>query len=826
MASDRLGGILDMDELRRFADRHGLPESTFAELLTVVAEVHPTVFDPEDSVLAIEEDRSGAEPSRGDADHLTLERCLGRGAMGEVWLAQDSRLSRPVAVKLLGHALLHDEGAVARFLDEARATAQLVHPGIVPVHDVGWWSDGRPFYTMDVIRGETLTAQIEALHADFSPDGLHRLVARFRRVCDAVGYAHSRGVVHRDLKPDNVMVGAFGQVLVADWGLVRADQAAAEPVHTERPVDQTAGLAGTPRFMSPEQVNGGPIGTASDVYSLGSILVNIVTGCHAFPQPHLHGVLLSVARGRPTIPEVGPEALRRIASQALQVEPEDRYPTAAELGDAVEEWLDGAAKRARALEDVSAGQRLLPRIAALEARADALRRQATASGAALRSWMPVEDKVATWRVEDEAFDIDRQVATLKADRLALFESALSHDPDLPEALEHLARHHRDLVVRAESVADDEAAGHHLRQLRRYDRGEHDDFLAGEARLSVQTDPPGAIVTCRPYVDRDRRRVPGEPTVLGRSPLIGVPLPMGEYELTLEAPGRLAVTYPVCLGRQEHWDGSGPGHAAVAVHLPRADALGPDECYVPAGPHWLGTHDTSFASLDRQRGWCDGLVMATHPVTNADYLVFLNDLRDRRGLEVAMAHVPRERSSNPQEPGPPCYGFTETSGFFLKVDGDGDSWHPRYPVLLVDWGSAVAYAAWRSERTGHRWRLPSEREWEKAMRGPAGRNYPWGSHPDPAFMNIRGSFQHRPLPAVVDAFPEDCSVYGVRGMAGNQLEWCSDEDGEQGERRVLRGGCWFFTARNAHGAARYFLEPHRRGDTVGFRLCRDLTPGRH
>ncbi|MCA9569546.1 MAG: serine/threonine protein kinase, partial [Myxococcales bacterium] len=271
-----------------------------------------TAVDPDDSLLIeIEEDRP---PEASAAPHLHLEQPLGRGAMGEVWLARDDRLARKVALKLLGARLAHDERARQRFVDEARATAQLAHPGIVPVHEIGTWSDGRPYYTMEVIRGETFGRRIEAHHrAGALPDELHHLVDHLRRACEAVGYAHARGVVHRELKPDNLLIGDFGQVLVVDWGLVRADPDAHEPVRTDRPPDLTHGPAGTPRYMSPEQVLGLPIGPRSDVFSLGAILVLLLEGRPAFPQDSLPGVLDAVAGGRAALPTRGPEALRSIA---------------------------------------------------------------------------------------------------------------------------------------------------------------------------------------------------------------------------------------------------------------------------------------------------------------------------------------------------------------------------------------------------------------------------------------------------------------------------------------------------------------------------------
>jgi len=834
-------------DLDTFCRTHGLDASAADELRDALADTlgpgpaagpGGTAVDPDDSLLAAG-DAAPAPPWAGA--HLQLQRLLGQGAMGEVWLATDERLSREVALKLLGHRLAHDAGARERFLAEARATAQLVHPGIVPVHEVGEWRDGRPFYTMDVIRGATLSDELASLHeeGEADSDALNRVVERFRRACEAVGYAHARGVVHRDLKPDNIMVGPFGETLVADWGLVRAaaeglddllddtlppiPEGAQQPVDTGRRADLTQGLAGTPRYMSPEQVVGGEIGPASDVFSLGAILVQVLDGQPAFPQQSLHHVLTAVSVAQARIPDVGPPALREIAARALQAEPADRYAHAGAMAEAIGRYLDGAERRSRALAEVASGQALEPRIAALASEAARCREQAEEALADVATHQPADAKLAGWRLEDRAATLERELTELRERRIEHFEAALSHERRLPEALDLLAAHHREQLLSAEAVRDHRAAARAERALRRYDRGQHAQLLRGLASVSLITDPAGAIVEARRYELRDRRLVPAEPQPLGTTPMSSLTLPMGDYELTVRAPGRAPVVYPVSLRREQHWSGGAPGaDEPVAVALPSETSLGPDDCYVPAGPCWRGATGVAFTAEPSHVDWVDAFVMRRHPVTNAEYIRFLDDLLATVGEEEALRYVPRERSSRPGEPGPVCYGRTESGGFCLVPDGDGDVWDLHWPVMLVDWHSAVAYAQWEAARTGEAWRLPTLAEWEKAARGVDGRAYPWGEASDPAFMCVRGSHDGRPLPAPVTAYPADCSPYGVRGMAGNMRDWCADVAGASGEQRALKGGCWFFPGLSAHTAATYYAEPHRRGDTIGFRLARSLT----
>jgi len=802
-------------DLDTFCSRHGLDDSVAGELRDAL----DTLQDPDDSLAGSA--ATDSPTSVPDAPHLKLERPLGRGAMGEVWLAHDERLARPVAVKLLGTALAHDPSARERFLAEAKATAQLVHPGIVPVHEVGTWHDGRPFYTMDVIRGQTLSVQIDALHDDGDPAELDRLVDRLRRACEAVGYAHSRGVVHRDLKPDNIMVGAFGEVIVADWGLVRAAQEASEPVTTGKRADLTQGLAGTPRYMSPEQVAGDEVGPPSDVFSLGAILVRILDGEHAFPQGTVHAVLVAVATGRPRLPTVGPEALRTIASRALQTEPASRYADAAAMAVALGDYLAGAERRTRALEEVQAGLDLEPRIEALRQDLAQARAAADAAMDEVQPWMEVSAKLDGWRLEDRAQALTSELALLEEKRIEHFEGALSHDGELPEALERLAAHHRANVATAEDVRDHATAARAERALRRYDRGQHRAFLSGASRLSLMTEPSGAIVTCRRYALVDRRLTPVEPVVLGATPLAEVELPMGDYELTLELEGHAPVTYPVSLRRQQHWDGVPPGeHAPRPVRLLRSEELRPDDCYVPGGWCWRGATNVSFTAEAPHRVWVEPFVMRRFPVTNREYLLFLDDVLATKGEEEALRWVPRERSSSPGTPGPMCYGRTDDGRFALVPDADGDLWDPEWPVMLVDWHSACAYAAWEAERSGRPWRLPTVTEWEKAGRGGDLRPHPWGEAAEPAFASVRESHPRRPIPTPVGAFSGDSSPYEVRDLAGGVREWCLDVATNRSARHI-RGGCWFFPIKGLHLAAPYTQEAHRVADIVGFRLAAPL-----
>jgi serine/threonine protein kinase len=219
-----------------------------------------------------------AKVTETGAARYDLLREVGRGGIGVVFRGRDRHLGRELAVKVLSEAYRDRPEARRRFIAEARAGSRLQHPAIVPVYELGWFDDRRPCFTMKLVEGHTLAELLER-RADPGPD-LARLLAVFGQVCQAVAYAHARGVVHRDLKPANVMVGAFGEVQVMDWGFAKvlggAGGTESDPDHDPvtyggNGVSQNGVLMGTPAYMPPEQARGenARIGPRSDVFALG-----------------------------------------------------------------------------------------------------------------------------------------------------------------------------------------------------------------------------------------------------------------------------------------------------------------------------------------------------------------------------------------------------------------------------------------------------------------------------------------------------------------------------------------------------------------------------
>jgi len=712
---------------------------------------------------------------------------LGRGGMGEVRLAWDDAMGREVAIKILSRACADDHDIVRRFVDEARTMARLDHPSFLSVHARGELADGRPWYAMRLVRGETLREQLCAARPS-----LRRLLGHLVAVARGIAYAHEQGVVHCDLKPENILVGPFGEVQVLDLGI-------AQPVGAR----DLRGL-GTPPYRAPEQQREGHVVPETDVHALGRILEEVLSAC-------------------------GTDVLTDLVDHALASQPSQR-PGALGFAVAIQETLDGEAARERARSLLRSAQTEREESEAHEAQGQAHREAGRAMLQALDEGAPPEAKHEGWTELDRAEACEAEAERTWTRWFRKVHAALQFSPDLGEAHELLAEHHHRRAEAARARGDALQELRHRELLALHDRGRFARYLGSRGTLTFLTDPEGVEVTLSRFVMRHRQLVAVPECELGPTPIEEVDVPSGSLLLTLRRPGREPLHVPAMVEPGEHWVTVAPGASAPWRHrVP--DDLGPDECWMPAGWFVSGGDPDAVDSISRRRLFVGDRRVRRFVVTNREYLAYLDDLAGRGREREAWLRAPGLEVGD----GGVAYAVQRGEhGFELVGWPNGLPWEPDWPVTGIPWTAAQAYASWYAARTGLPWRLPHDQELEKASRGVDGRAYPWGRHFESAWARVRTSAGQPPRRASVEEHPDDCSVYGVRGVVGNVRVWCANgydlegpPDGsaieytpdETSLRRAIRGGAWLSEARGARIAGRHGGNRDDRFASVGIRLIR-------
>jgi formylglycine-generating enzyme required for sulfatase activity/predicted Ser/Thr protein kinase len=782
-------------------------------------------------------------------------RLLGEGAMGKVYEAVQESLQRRVALKLLPDDFAQDPDAVTRFEREAHAAAALVHSSIVPIYHFGC-EDGAWFYTMEYVVGRSLR---DLLDDPKGPLADQRKVAKYvLNVALGLDYAHQRGVIHRDVKPDNILVREDDQALITDFGLARK--------RDQKAITQAGALMGTPAYMAPEQAMGRSIDARVDVWALGVTLFECLSGGKMpFPGQTLRELLLQITQQEPASlrahrPDVSSD-LEAIVLKCLRKAPEERYQSGKELGDDLIRFFRGDLVRAR---DAGLAQVALRKLrkhpltsalgallvvgvpavlggGALRARvravAQAEEQLAAATGQVARPLAAWQEAARALEAARQTRDgplgaggaagaaraqeeVARRLAALREVERQLLDGTAAADALASSALEHvraalraapeghavthaareLARGLLDaLRARAERDGDEAlvaALGRELVAL-----GLRDPALERRPRLlSVETAPPGARVTLHPVVvGADRAWSLGEARDLGPSPVTpGLEVAPGEYVLALEADGRAAVRVPLHVRR-----GLEPAEPiAVRVELPSREGVPPGFVYVPPGEFYAGGDPSAVRPLFAQREpvWVAGFFLGAYEVTVEEYVAFLAALPEaERGAHLSSSfQLARDRLA-------PLAGCE------------------RQPVAGVRQESARAYCRWSSAALGRQLRLPTDVEWEKAARGPAGRFFPWGDAFDPAAADPPAQL-HRgvsesglPTLAPVGTRPRDRSIYGVFDLGGNVSEWVEGRFDGEARFGVLRGGSW---ARGPEVTRLASREPVDSRDTADFLRVRD------
>ena len=741
-----------------------------------------------------------------------FDRLLGKGGMGEIWLTRDQRLERQVAIKVVRRGVKNPDEASNALGDEARLTAGLQHPNIIPIHDIGITDDGGVFYAMKRVRGKSLRDILATLRiggpATTERYSLIKLVAILHKVCQAIAFAHAEGVLHRDLKPANIMVGDYGEVLIIDWGLARKKP---PRISGQPPEPDEATIAqGTPSYLPPEEVRYGYLGNdeRSDVYSLGALLYQILTWHPPFRKKRSEDFNVFIKRVVETAPippqqRAGarqlPPDLVSLATRCLQKRPEDRIQTAGEMALELVAHIEGTkAKAARqeeaALANASANA-AVDRLGELQSQLHEMRVGLIAASADTPPWSTAEQRKLLYRAETRIHECERDLLDAHNEAVEYFHQALSHVPEDRVALSGLADLYWDRFKGAEAVGAEQDRMRFEALIRIFDEDRYRDRLRGEGELSIQTDPEGCQVELSRRLEMERRFVYTESRELGQTPIPPRSLQRGRYLLTIEGLDGLVVRYPVNIDRGSQV------LVDIPMHLQIPDGL----LVIPRGPFPYG--ESSGLTVD-----LPAFAIGRFLVTFREYLEFIAFTREQDRFEAWM-RLPRSR-------GIPGHHW-KWDGSTYQLESPGVSIEPDFPVVGISQDDARTYCWWLSMNSGRQYRLPAEEEWEKAARGPDGRLYPWGNQFDPSFCLMRETRRGGSALEAVGSVPGDESPYGVRDMAGLVKEWCSSGTEQDEFWRPVRGGSWIDPSFACNVTRRNGLPEDTTADDLGFRVVLDL-----
>ncbi|MCG6117363.1 MAG: bifunctional serine/threonine-protein kinase/formylglycine-generating enzyme family protein [Aquimonas sp.] len=701
-----------------------------------------------------------------DIEGYRLLRPLGRGGMAVVHLALQISLEREVAIKLMAAEASTDAERAARFEREARIIARLEHPAIVGIHEVGRTADGRPYYVMPYLARGDLSQR------DLAGDEA-QVIEILASLLDALGYAHARGIVHRDVKPENVLFDSGGRPQLADFGIALSRRSVNLRVTGE-------GLAlGSSGYMSPEQSRGEEVDGRADLYSLGVLTYELLTG--ELPFKAADALTLAMLHAQSPVPRLPPELAhwQAFIEKAMAKDPRRRFRNAQVMQRALDAlaarglsgfslrrlWLQARARPMRS-PPILIGLGLAGTLASVLL-LDALRRQEgglsmspEAPASSLTSVLdPAAEAAVRRRLDDAALQLARGdlVTPAGGNAAESFLAVLQADPERGEALDGLDAVLDGLaqrIVAALGAGQDEAGLELIDQAR---------LLADSARLHER---PGW------------RRLEGSVAALMRQRV--------EANLAaLDRPGAEALVrqWRMLGVAAEEIDAFAERAASLpGAGLRLADSGGPPLLYVPAR---LGNSRLA-----------QGFALMQREVTRGEYARFAaatrRDAAPCRRRASLMPTVQRRR-----------------------WDGPGFDQQEAEPVVCVGAADARAYADWLSARTGARYRLPSLGEWRHAAQAGV-RQARCGAANLAERDGCRDGVRHT---AQASRFPVD--GLGFADLSGNVAEWTSDCARGGCARRLVAGGSWRESFAGDVRLAVGEAEEVRGYDDVGFRLLREV-----
>ena len=778
-------------------------------------------------------------------------RTIGVGGMGAVFSGREPGLMREVALKMLRPAYRWSPERITAFIREARATAQISHPNIVPVHRIGVFEGAGVYFSMKRIRGQTLRSIISQM-ADGDRElrrrfTLRRMLEIFVAACNGVSFAHSRGVIHCDLKPANLMVGDYGEVLVMDWGMAQYHEH-----HTsvgERGVDlggeaakdRPGTLGGTPAFMAPELLTGElrEPDRQTDVYSLGVILYSILTW-RPSPYPHdlsREELMRHVCRHRPPPPRRAahpklkvPRELEAIALKAMARDRNKRYADVQALLDDVHNFLDGYPVRAYSPNWFYRAVKLIRRRPAVP----------TVALAALLTW----GGFLFWQEMQELFRSEHVLNLAGYDYL-----------DAQNADRMLRRDYRKMAVPrlAESAAGEKLRADLIRQKVRM----ADKYIAA---LELLSRIPEATARREPrvremYRDIFFNRLKNE--LMSRDSAAVREL-VEQFRSRWPAQFGAAVVANPALRRMTAAvdDGTGrleletaevncvvrllrPGESGNAVEktlelvagerqeveLQAGDYLlefvrpGREPISSPVRVHLALT--TRFCFEPPARIEPGFVYIPAREEMDANGCSYLNGAFQMSKLEVPVGEYLEFWKTLPPEEKARCRALLGGDAAQRELWNDRGEINPPFsaeqPVTGITGDAACKYCRYLSSRIGRRVRLPYEWEWRRAARGADRRSYPWGDEYRSGRALLADSPLRREFPfgAPPGSFPGDRSPCGVFDMAGNVREFALPS-GPDGSLVVVMGGSCVLPPAYAAIDVSQFRQWNVRSDDIGFR----------
>ncbi len=698
-----------------------------------------------------------------------IKKELGQGGFGFVYEAYDTSLDRLVALKALHPNLISNTVFLSRFKQEAKLAARLEHPNIVPVYDFNQ-VDGRYFIAM----GLMTKGSLEDILKKYGPRSSAQAKKILEQIATGMAYAHERGVIHRDLKPGNILIDEHNVAKIADFGFAKAMHSASSVS-----LSMTGGVMGTPAYMAPEIWRGKEASAQSDIYSLGCIAYEMLTGKPLFIGESAAEIMTKHVVDGPSFRADLPDSWRKLIEKCLANDLSQRYPTAkAVLEDLKIAQFDGVQHHK---------SRVSPGRTGTESKISepAIKRNIPGAPMAQGNNFPAQP----------AYPVSSPYSKQSGNYFSPSDSQTAR-PRMDYQRVPSTQYFQPAPAAPGKIAQDTGYGSYpnvyttppentkRKRLR----------LIGGLLVALSLITIIAIVVVK--FGGSAKDKPNDEE-LGKLPFVTYSPPDDVLPMVTIVPEHGAADDSV-INPEDFTEAQTMRQAYGAISTKIREADGMEMVYVPEGNFIMGSDEGYSNEKPEREVYLEAFWIDKYEVSNAQFARCV------------------------------------TAGYCQNQD-DIDFGNPKmgdYPVVLVDWDQANAYCAWVGGS------LPTEAQWEKAARGPNGNEYPWGNEsPTCDLANYNNGSDEKPRYCIagisqVGSFPMGASYYGAMDMAGNVWEWVYDwyafytvtempNPGSQhngSEKKVIRGGSWGNDSMNIRSAFRYITDPSKGSNLVGFRCA--------